>query len=207
VTEGSRRAVIAAFLANLGIAVAKFAAFLATGAASMLAESVHSVADASNQGLLVLGTARARREPTPEHLFGFGTERYFWAFVVALVLAFLGVGLAWWLEAPHFDALGSISIGVLLAVIAAVLAVEMQSLLVGDAASPRDRDAVRAAVEGAPGVRRMLHLRTLHLGPDDLLIAVKAEFEAALDVAGVAEAVDSVERRVRAASGEGTHAD
>jgi cation diffusion facilitator family transporter len=84
--EGSQRAIIAAFLANLGIAVAKFVGFAFTGAASMLAEAVHSVADTSNQGLLLLGGRRARRPPTPEHPFGYGKERYFWSFVVALVL-------------------------------------------------------------------------------------------------------------------------
>ena len=83
--EGSHRAIVAAFLANLGIASAKFVAFLITGAASMLAEAVHSLADTGNQGLLILGTSRARREATHEHQFGFGRERYFWAFVVALV--------------------------------------------------------------------------------------------------------------------------
>ena len=84
--EGSQRAIIAAFLANLGIAVAKFVGFAFTGAASMLAEAVHSVADTSNQGLLLLGSRRARRPPTPDHPFGYGRERYFWSFVVALVL-------------------------------------------------------------------------------------------------------------------------
>jgi len=90
VHEGSRRAIVAAFAANLGIAVAKFAAFAFTGAASMLAEAVHSVADTGNQALLFLGGARARRAPTEEHPFGYGRERYFWAFVVALVLFTLG---------------------------------------------------------------------------------------------------------------------
>lgn len=88
--EGHRKAIIAAFLANSAIAAAKFVGFLFTGAASMLAESVHSVADAGNQGLLFLGGARARKAATPEHPFGFGRERYFWAFVVALVLFTLG---------------------------------------------------------------------------------------------------------------------
>ena len=88
--DGSRTAIIAAFFANLGIAVAKFVGFFFTGAASMLAEAVHSVADTSNQGLLLLGERKARRRPTPEHPFGFGTERYFWAFVVALVIFTLG---------------------------------------------------------------------------------------------------------------------
>ncbi len=88
--EGSRRAIIAAFLANLGIAVAKFVAFLFTGAASMLAETVHSLADTGNQALLLLGQARARRAADPDHPFGFGHERYFWSFVVALVLFSMG---------------------------------------------------------------------------------------------------------------------
>src|SRR5436190_20760578 len=88
--EGSRRAVAAAFLANLGIALSKFAVFLVTGAASMLAEAIHSTADTGNQALLFLGGSRARRAPTREHPFGFGRERYFWAFVVAVMLFTLG---------------------------------------------------------------------------------------------------------------------
>ena len=88
--DGTRRAIAAAFLANLGIAGAKFAGFFITGAASMLAEAVHSLADTGNQGLLMLGATRAKREATLEHPFGFGRERYFWAFVVALVLFSLG---------------------------------------------------------------------------------------------------------------------
>lgn len=90
--SGDQKAVIAAFLANVGIASAKFAGFLVTGAASMGAEAIHSFADTANQGLLLLGAARARREPTPDHPFGYGGERYFWSFVVAVVL-FTGGGL------------------------------------------------------------------------------------------------------------------
>jgi cation diffusion facilitator family transporter len=90
VHEGSKKAVVAALLANTGIAVAKFVGFAITGAASMLAEAVHSVADASNQGLLLLGGSRGARRPSAEHPFGYGRERYFWAFVVSLVLFTLG---------------------------------------------------------------------------------------------------------------------
>jgi cation diffusion facilitator family transporter len=90
VQEGSRKAIFAALIANTGIAIAKFAGFLLTGSASLLAEAVHSVADTSNQGLLLLGGSRARRRATPEHPFGYGRERYFWAFVVALVLFSMG---------------------------------------------------------------------------------------------------------------------
>jgi hypothetical protein len=88
--EGSKKAILAAFLANSAIAVSKMVGFVLTGAASMLAESVHSFADAGNQGLLFLGGARARKTATPEHPFGYGRERYFWSFVVALVLFTLG---------------------------------------------------------------------------------------------------------------------
>src|SRR5436190_8444501 len=92
--EGSRTAILAAFLANLGIAAAKLVAFGFTGAASMLAEAVHSVADTGNQGLLMLGGRRATRVADESHPFGHGRERYFWAFVVAVVLFTLGSGFA-----------------------------------------------------------------------------------------------------------------
>ena len=88
--EGSKRAIFAAFLANLGIAIAKFVGFLITGASSMLAEAIHSLADTTNQGLLFLGGKQAARPATPEHPFGYGRDRYFWSFVVALVLFSVG---------------------------------------------------------------------------------------------------------------------
>ena len=282
--DGSRRAIAAAFLANLGIAVAKFAAFLVTGAASMLAEAIHSLADTGNQGLLILGGARAKQQATPEHPFGFGRERYFWAFVVAMVLFSLGsvfavhqgidklrhphdvtspaVAIAilvlaialeswsfrtaivasesirgdksWWsfirhskspelpvvlledlgallglvialvgvtLAAvfgdPRFDAIGSIAIGALLGVIAAVLAVEMKSLLIGESAATEIRDAIQRSIEESPAVRNMIHMRTLHLGPDELLVAVKVEFDAGLDLPGLTSAIDDLESAIR----------
>jgi len=284
--EGSRRAIIAAFLANLGIAVAKFVAFLFTGAASMLAETVHSLADTGNQALLLLGQARAGRAASPAHPFGYGRERYFWSFVVALVLfslgslfaiyegveklrhphalvapqwaigvlllaialeawsfrtafveanavrgdqnlwsfirrakspelpvvlledtgallglvfALLGVGLAIGTGDARFDALGSVAIGILLACIAFVLATEMKSLLIGESAAPDVQQRIRAAIEGSAAVSRLIHLRTLHLGPDELLVGAKVEFSSGLDVPGLALAIDEVEARVRAA--------
>ena len=84
------KAVVAALFANAAIAVAKFVGFLVTGSSAMLAESVHSVADSGNQGLLLLGGKRAKKAADDEHPFGYGRERYFWAFVVALVLFSLG---------------------------------------------------------------------------------------------------------------------
>ncbi|MBS1107633.1 MAG: cation transporter [Deltaproteobacteria bacterium] len=287
--EGSRRAIIAAFLANLGIAVAKFVAFLFTGAASMLAETVHSLADTGNQALLLLGQARAGRAASPDHPFGYGRERYFWSFVVALVLfsmgslfaiyegvekllhphalvapqwaigvllvaialeawsfrtafveanavrgdqnlwrfirrakspelpvvlledtgallglvfALLGVGLAIATGNARFDALGSVAIGVLLACIAFVLATEMKSLLIGESATPDVQQQIRAAIEGSAPVSRLIHLRTLHLGPDELLVGAKVEFSSTLDVPGLARAIDEVEARVRAVVSE-----
>ena len=89
-SEGSTRAIIAALIANAGIAIAKFVGFLITGSSSMLAESVHSVADTSNQGLLLLGQRQSRREADPLHQFGYGRSRYFYSFVVAMVLFTLG---------------------------------------------------------------------------------------------------------------------
>lgn len=284
--DGSRKAIIAAFLANLGIAIAKFAGFLITGSAGLLAESGHSLADTGNQGLLLLGSKRARRQADAEHPFGFGRERFFWAFVVALVLfsmgglfaiyegihklqkpeatenafvAFIILGVAILLEAyslrtalkeashtrrgrtlwqfirqakqpelpvvvledigaqiglvfalfglvmaevtgnPRWDAVGSLAIGVLLVIIAGVLAIEMKGLLIGESADPADVAKVRAAIEGAGPVRRLIHLRTEHIGPEEMLVAAKLEYDGSLTFTQLAEAIDATERRVRAA--------
>jgi cation diffusion facilitator family transporter len=88
------KAVIAALAANLAIAIAKFAAFLVTGSASMLAEAVHSVADTGNEILLLIGAGRSRRARTVEHPFGFGRERYFYGFVVAVMLFTVGAAFS-----------------------------------------------------------------------------------------------------------------
>ena len=286
VQEGSRRAIVAAFAANCGIAVAKFIGFAFTGSAGMLAEAVHSVADTGNQALLLIGSKRASRPATPEHPFGFGRERYFWSFVVALVLFTLGGsfaiyegidklrhphdpgGLAWaigvllvavvlesysfatavreanhergkqrWLrflqrakspELPvvlledsgalvglafaligvvlskvtgnaRFDALGSLAIGLLLCAIAGFLAVEMKGLLIGEAASLDMEERAAEALRNAPAVRRLIHLRTEHLGPDELLVGAKLEFDATLTFVQLAAAIDVVEEQLRAA--------
>jgi cation diffusion facilitator family transporter len=118
----SNKAVIAALLANAGIAVAKFVAFLLTRSSSMLAESVHSVADSGNQALLLLGGARAKKQATETHQFGYGRERYFWAFIVTLVLFTLGAVFAVYegiekLREPHEITSPGIAIGVLVVAI------------------------------------------------------------------------------------------
>jgi len=282
------KAIIAAFFANTGIAIAKFVAFLLTGAASMLAESIHSVADAGNQGLLLLGGRKAARPPSERHPFGYARERYFWAFVVALVLfsmgglfalyegieklrnphdvksagiaigvlvfaicletyslrtavvevnqvkkpnesywafikrskspelpvvlledigamiglvlALIGVILAAVTDEPRYDALGSVGIGILLVAIALTLAVEIKSLLIGEAAEPEVADALRAAMTGGTEVTRVLNMRTLQLGPDDVLVAAKVELNVNADSREeVALAIDATEARMRTA--------
>lgn len=284
--EGSKKAIAAAAAANLGIAIAKFAGFLVTGASSMLAESIHSVADTTNQGLLFLGGARAARPATPEHPFGYGRDRYFWAFVVALVLFMVGglfavyegveklrhpheisspavafgiLGVAVVLEAfslrtavhaanpergamswtryvrhskspelpvvlledlgalfglvfaligltlavatdePRFDGAATLAIGLLLVTIAVILVMEMKSLLIGEAATPEQQRMIQAGIEGTPQVTSLLHMRTLHLGPDELLVAAKIELAPGLDSAAVAGAINAAEARVREA--------
>src|SRR4051794_2945413 len=283
--QHGKRAVIAALLANLAIAVAKFAGFAITSSSAMLAESVHSVADTGNQLLLLLGGRRARKAANEEHPFGYGRERYFWSFVVALVLFSLGSMFAVYegihklrhpepLESPgvaigilgfamvaeglsfrtgiketkpvkgdatyrqfirhakvpelpivlledlgaliglvialaaiiltqttgneHWDAYGTLTIGGLLGVIAIVLVIEMKSLLIGESASRKQREAIQAAIEIEPGVRQLIHMRTEHLGPDELLVCAKVEFDHRFTLPEVAEAVDRVERNVRA---------
>ncbi|MCU1377871.1 MAG: cation diffusion facilitator family transporter [Acidimicrobiales bacterium] len=284
--EGSRKAIFAALAANAGIAVAKLVGFVLTGAASLLAEAVHSLADTSNQALLLLGGSRSRRKASLAHPFGYGRERYFWAFIVALVLFLLGgvfaigegidklrhphhleslpiaVGIllvavvleglslrtaihqaslvrggeSWWSFIRHskepelpvvlledtgallglmlalagvglgavtdnarWDAVGSLGIGILLVVIAAVLVVEMKSLLIGESASPADVTAIERALAGSPGVRQVIHLRTEHIGPDELLVGAKVDFDHDLTLPEVAARIDEAEARLRTA--------
>jgi cation diffusion facilitator family transporter len=293
-TEGSTKAVVAALLANTGIAVLKFVAWLLTGASSMLAEAIHSVADSGNQGLLLLGGKRSRRAATPQHPFGFGRERYVYSFLVAivlfslgglfalyeayhkfeevrsghpnelltsrwwwvpivvvlgaivmeglsfrtavgesnksrgdvswlvfirrakspelpvilledfaaligLVLALLGVGLSKLTGNGYFDVAGTAGIGLLLVSVAVVLAIETKSLLLGEAASPEAQQRISKALESAEGIDRIIHMRTLHLGPEELLVGVKVGVAQDASAGVVAEAIDAAERAIRSA--------
>jgi cation diffusion facilitator family transporter len=286
-TEGSRKAILAALAANTGIAIAKFVGFLITRSAGMLAEAVHSAADSGNQALLLLGSKRAKLKATTTHPFGFGRERYFWSFAVALVLFSMGglfalyegihkfrdphevhdvwvaVGIlvfaicletfslytavkearhvkgadvGWWTfirkskqpELPvvlledigaetglvlalvgvvvanqthdaRWDALGSISIGVLLIVIAIILIIEMKGLLIGESAGQADLNKISAAMAGAPHVDAVIHMRTQHIGPDEILVGAKLEFDSALTFDELSAAINETEARVRAA--------
>ncbi len=292
--DGGNKAVIAALLANLGIAVTKFVAFLLTGFSSMLAESIHSVADSGNQVLLLVGGRRAKREATPQHPFGFGRVRYVYAFVVAIILFSLGGCFAlfeawqkyresraesdydpfasqwWWVplvviviamamegtslrkavqtsnedrgrrswlrfvkssKSPElpvilledsaavtglsfallgvgltlitgnqlFDALGSAMIGLLLVAVAAFLAMEMKSLLVGESATLHDQEAIAAALETPETIDRVIHLRTMHLGPEEVLVAAKLAVGPTDRLDVVTGAIDEAERAARAA--------
>ena len=283
---GGTKAIVAALSANLGIAVTKFVAFLLTRSSSMLAESIHSLADSGNQVLLLVGGKRAQRSATPQHPFGYGRERYVYGFVVSIVLftvgglfalyeayhkwhdphgieswkwvpvvvllaaiamesysfrtailesnavrgqrswkdfvrtakapelpvilledlaallglvfALFGVALTLLTDNGRWDALGTAAIGVLLVVVAAVLAVEMKSLLVGEAATPETVRRIEAALVGE-GVSSIIHMRTLHLGPEELLVAAKIAVPPTESATDVAEAIDAAEVRVREA--------
>jgi cation diffusion facilitator family transporter len=282
--EHSTTAVVAAFAANLGIAIMKFIGFAVTGSGAMLAEAVHSVADTGNEGLLLIGGHKSKRMADVDHPFGYGRERYFWAFVVSVLLFSLGglfsiydgiekllnphelesVGWAvgillgamvlellsfrtavhstrhvkgnvgWWrfirtAKTPElpivlledfaaliglsialvaitaaevtgdtaYDAIGSLAIGALLVVIAIILAVEMRSLLLGEAASPEVERRIVEAMEGGDNVCRVIHIRTEHLGPEELLVAAKLEFDGDLSIRELADVINDVEAAVR----------
>ena len=286
--EGGAKAIVAALLANIGIALTKFVAFLLTGSSSMLAESVHSLADSGNQVLLLIGGKKSRRAATPEHPFGFGRERYVYAFVVSIVLFSVGglfalyeawhkfghpepiTGRWWWApiavliasmaleclsfhtavtesnqtrgnrswkafirtaKAPElpvilledaaallglvfalfgvgltlatgdgfWDAVGTALIGTLLVCVAIVLSIEMKSLLVGEAATLDQQAAIKAALEGdaQSAVERVIHLRTLHLGPEELLVCAKLAVGRADFAHQIAAAIDAAEQRAR----------
>jgi cation diffusion facilitator family transporter len=282
--EHSTTAVVAALAANMGIALMKFVGFAFTGSGSMLAEAVHSVADTGNEALLLLGGHKAKRMADVDHPFGYGRERYFWAFVVSVLLFTLGgafsifdgidklrnphelesagwaIGIllaamvlealsfrtgiratrhvkgsvGWWRfiriaktpELPvvlledlaallglsialvaiataeitgesRYDAIGSLAIGVLLVIVALILAVEMRSLLIGESADPAVERRIVDAMEGDDQVCRVIHIRTEHLGPEELLVAAKLEFDGSLTMRELADVVNEVEARVR----------
>jgi cation diffusion facilitator family transporter len=285
--SGGGKAILAAFLANMGIAVAKIIAWLLSGSASMLAEAIHSIADSGNQVLLMVGGRRARREADREHPFGYGRERYVYAFVVSIILFSVG-GLFsiyegvdkithphalenWWIpigvlvvaiilesfslrtaikesnhhrtpgqscvgfvrhaKAPElpvvlledvaaltglvfalfgvgltvitgnsvFDAIGTLCIGTLLILVAIVLGVETKSLLVGEGANVSDHDRIVDAINEGHEIEKLIHMKTLYLGPDELMVAAKLGFAADRALSAVASDIDVVEARIRAA--------
>jgi cation diffusion facilitator family transporter len=284
--NGGTKAIVAALAANLTIAVLKFVAYFLTLSSSMLAEAIHSLADSGNQILLLVGGKRAKRAASPEHPFGYGRERYIYAFIVSIVLFSVGglfalyeawgklqhphaiEGAFWWvplavlvgaiiaesfsfrtaiIESNHvrgkqgwvkfvrsakqpelpvilledlgalvglifalfgvsltlitgngiWDALGTAMIGFLLVAIAAVLAVETKSLLLGESATKDDVVKIRAAIE-SDGTS-IIHLKTLHLGPEELLVAAKISIGHSDTGQEIAKAIDDAETRIREA--------
>ena len=294
-SHGGTRAVVAALIANAFIAATKFGAWALTGAASMLAEAVHSVADTGNQILLLVGGRSAKREASEEHPFGYGRARYINAFLVAIILFSLGglfaiyeaihkyeeivaghpnellEGPWWWVpmvvlvaaiiaesfsfrtaireSRPHkgrqtwtrfirtakspelpvvlledfaallglffalmgvgmtllthnglWDVAGTALIGLLLIAVAVTLAIETRSLLLGESATPEAVAGITSALSGAEGVGRVIHLKTLHLGPEEVLVAAKIAVEPTESAARVAEVIDNAEAAIRAAN-------
>ena len=284
--NGGTKAIVAALAANLTIAVMKFLAYLLTLSSSMLAEAIHSVADSGNQLLLLLGGKKSQRAASPEHPFGYGRERYIYAFIVSIVLFSVGglfalfeawqkfqhphgiEGGFWWvplavlvaailaesysfrtaiMESNHtrgnqswvkfvrsakqpelpvilledfgallgllfaligvsltlltgngvWDAAGTAMIGLLLVAIAVVLALETKSLLLGESATKDDVERIRAAIESEGG--RIIHLKTLHLGPEELLVAAKIAVSRSATGEQIAKEIDDCEVRIRAA--------
>jgi divalent metal cation (Fe/Co/Zn/Cd) transporter len=118
---------------------------------------------------------------------------------VGLVFAFIALSIAHFAQAPIWDGIGTLAIGILLFVIAVVLMVEMRSLLLGEGASPRDMAAIEQAIKTAPEVERLIYVRTQHFGPEELLVAAKVDFADHLSTEQLAGAIDEVERRLRAA--------
>ena len=285
-TEGSTRAIIAALLANIGIAITKFIAAAFSGSASMLAEGIHSLADSGNQILLIIGGKRSKRSATAAHPFGYGRSRYIYAFVVSivlfsvgglfsineglqklshphelemvwlplvvlgaaivleslsfrtaikesnkirhgkswiefirhakspelpvilledfaalvgLVLAFGGVGLTVVTHNPIWDAVGTLAIGVLLVLVAIVLGAETSSLLVGEGATAEDTGKIRKALQNTPGVQNVIHMKTLYLGPDELMVGAKIAVNKTATGQFIAQVIDEAEENMRAA--------
>ncbi len=279
-----KKTILAALIANLGIAIAKFVGFAITKSSTMLSEGIHSSADSANQLLLLMGTQRAKREPSSKHPFGYGRERYFWSFVVALILFSLGslfaiyegiekirhphaLNNASWaigilifgifiesfsfrtaiVEArtikgestwskfvvrskqpeipvvlledagalfgmvialaaislvkitgePIWDGIGTLSIGVLLGVIAIILAREMHSLIIGEAASEKDLSKIVNIIENNSQVAQLVEMRTQHLGPDEILIGVRVAFRENLQTKEIANLINQLEADIR----------
>ena len=281
---GGTRTIVTALIANFTISIAKFFGFVITSSSAMLAEAVHSLADTSNQALLLLGKKRSKKLPSAQRPFGFGRERFFWAFVVSLVLFSLGSMYAvyegiekirhpheieslWWalaillfameMEAYAFqtavkesriykgdhswksfirrsripelpvvlledfgalmglvfafvcvliaditgnavwDGIGTLSIGILLGLIAIILAIETKSLLIGEGALPEQIVRIENAITSSPEVLSLIDMRTEYLGPETLLVAAKIEFSGETSPSDISGDVDTIENRIR----------
>lgn len=277
------KSVLFALGANTSIAFAKLFAALYTGSGAMMAEAIHSAADAGNQLLLILGLKKARKAPDEEHSLGYGKAIYFWSFIVALVLFSLGglfsiyegwhklhspepldniwvavavlifaivaesismwgclrevnkvlhgrsywrwfresrqsellvvfgedlaalIGLCLALAAiliseltgnPAWDAMGSISIGVLLVVVAIFIGIEIKALLIGQSADVVTRQQMQTWLEDRQEVNELYSLLTMQMGPD-ILVAVKARMAETQSAENLLAQVNQVEKSFR----------
>ena len=114
------------------------------------------------------------------------------------MLALGAVALAETTHQPRWDGVGTLAIGILLAAIAMVLAIKMKGLLIGKGASNENVRSIEEAIAASPDVVRLIHLRTQHLGPEELLVGAKIHFRDELDVAELARAINETEQRIRA---------
>lgn len=289
--EGSTRVVIAALIGNAAIGAAKFTAAAITGSSAMLSESIHSVVDTGNQGLILYGLKRAKRPGDENHPFGYGMELYFWSFVVAIMLfaigagvslyegyekvlrphpvtdpvwnyavlgfafvvegiawtiafkefnkrkghrgfweaireskdpavfvvlmedtaamlgliaAFLGISLGEWLDLPVLDGVASLVIGVILASVAVILAIECKGLLIGESAGSATVRGIRALVHSRDGVETINELLTMHLGPKDILVTLSLDFAHDLSADDVEALITEMETEIKASYPEVT---
>ncbi len=285
----NRKTVLVAIAANGVIAAAKLGAGVLSGSAAMLAEAAHSIADTGNEGLLLVSLARSQRRPDETHPFGYGKERFFWAFLVAVfifllgglfsilqgayrlvaggggegdpvvayavlavalvaesvsfaralrqtraeaagagmplrryirvskeptaktvfsedaaaiagvLIAAAGIGLDQLTGAAVFDPIASVLIGLLLCAVAVALGRDVKGLLLGEAARPEQRRALRQAMLREPGVRDVLELLTIYLGPESLLVAARLDLEDGISAGEVERVSSRIERELRAA--------
>lgn len=285
--HSDKKVIYAALIGNSAIAIMKFIVAAISGSAAMLAEGFHSAADSGNQIMLLVGHARSGKPPDDRHPFGYGKELYFWAFVVAVSIFFVGAALSiyeginklihpepvksiilplvvlglamifeaypWWIAFSEarkiktgkgftsfmdmavrsknptvlvvlfedtaaligllvaavgitlayttkmsiFDAIASILIGVVLLVLALFLARETKELLIGESAGRRDREKISQAICTMPEISQCGSLLTMHLGPDDILVNIDVEFVDGLSTDELEAAIDRLESRVK----------
>ena len=261
--SGSKKVIYAAMIGNGLIAIAKFVGAFITGSSAMLSEGIHSVVDTGNQSLLLYGIARSKRPADEQHPFGYASEIYFWAFIVAilifsigagisvyhgvekvlhphpvadpminyviLILAMMFEGVAWWIaykefstvkgkkglfqavqeskdptvftvlfedtaamlglfvalvgiwisvtfNMPVIDGVASIVIGIILAGTALLLALETKGLLIGEAAAPEIVAEIESLVNAKKTIVALNEIRTLHRGPNDVLLALSVDY-------------------------------
>jgi cation diffusion facilitator family transporter len=281
----SKKVVIAALAGNLAIAACKLGAAYMSRSTATLAEAVHSLADTGNQGLLLVGMSLAARGASEKYAFGRASERYFWPFVVAILLFSVGgafavfegvehlitpepahsrvwsyavLGVSFAMEAMSFrvawgefkvlakgkplreaiftardptiplvlaedtlamigliialvavgasqltgnawlDPVGSILIGLLLAGASVVLAYVTHALLIGESATPEDQQVALELTESVDGIERVTQILTMHLGPEDVVLAMKVAFRPKMTVEEAEDLTNEAERRIRA---------